>query len=439
MADLLTGEDLDQFKVPGASWALIDNGVLAERGSIGVAEAGGTTPITARTLFQACSISKPIAVFAMLRLVDWGRLDLDDDVNQWLTSWQLPPTGEWRPVVTLRQLASHTAGLTVPGFPGYPLGAELPTPVEILDGVRPGNTFGVRVDLVPGTRFRYSGGGTVVLQQLLEDVTRMPFRRLARQLVFEPLGMSDSDFAQPLPPELHDRAATAHDELGRPVEGRWHSYPELAAAGLWTTPTDLVAFALGVQSAYAGASDALISQELAREMLTPHAPMADPYDRMDALGLGVFLADGGARFGHGGSNKGFKCHLVAYRDTGQGAAVMTNGDGGTHIADRALTRMAASYGWQGFPMELSEPAEADEKALQRVTGRYQLRENVYFDVVATDGGLDVVFARQPALRFGPRGKGCFGARWGIDAELRLTGDGLVFVQDGVEVECSRLT
>ncbi|MEU4396265.1 serine hydrolase domain-containing protein [Kribbella sp. NPDC023855] len=439
MADVLTGEDLEQFKVPGASWALIDDGVFAEQGSLGVAEAGGTTPITTGTLFQACSISKPVAVFAMLRLVDRGLLDLDDDVNRWLTSWQIPPTGEWRPVVTLRQLASHTAGLTVPGFPGYKRGAELPTPVEILNGVNPTNTFGVRVDLVPGTLFRYSGGGTVVLQQLLEDVTGTPFRQLARELVFEPLGMSDSDFAQPLPPELQDRAATAHDELGRPVEGRWHSYPELAAAGLWTTPTDLVAFALGIKSAYVGAAGALVSQELAREMLTPQIPMVDPYDGMDALGLGVFLADGGARFGHGGSNKGFKCHLVAYRDTGQGAAVMTNGDGGTHVVEKVLTRMAASYGWQGYPRELIERADADETALKRLTGRYQLRENVYFEVAGADGGLEVVFDRQPALRFGPRGKGRFGARWGVDAELRLTGDGgLVFVQDGVEVECSRL-
>lgn len=167
--------------------------------------------------------------------------------------------------------------------------------------------------------------------------------------------------------------------------------------------------------------------------------MVDPYDGMDALGLGVFLADGGARFGHGGSNKGFKCHLVAYRDTGQGAAVMTNGDGGTHVVERVLTRIAASYGWQGYPMELSEPVQADETALERVTGKYQLRENVHFDVTAADGGLEVVFSRQPVLRFVPRGKGRFGARWGVDAELRLTGDGgLVFVQDGVETECSRL-
>lgn len=349
LTDGMRGEienDLEEFKVPGISWSVIDNGEIADRGSIGVVEAGLAAPVTAGTLFQACSISKPVAVVAMLRLVDRGLLDLDEDVNERLTSWQIPPTVERQPVVTLRQLASHSAGLTVHGFPGYRHGAELPTPVQILNGVLPANTAGVRVDLVPGTQFRYSGGGTVVMQQLLEDVTGTPFRQLLRELVLDPLGMSDSDFAQPLPKELHDRAATAHDELGQPVDGRWHSYPELAAAGLWTTPTDLVNFALGVRSAYDGAEGALISQELAREQLTPQVPTIERIDGMDALGLGVFLADGGKRFGHGGGNKGFKCHLLAYRDTGHGAAVMTNGANGSAVVERAFARIAASYGWE---------------------------------------------------------------------------------------------
>lgn len=177
LTDGMRGEienDLEEFKVPGISWSVIDNGEIADRGSIGVVEAGLAAPVTAGTLFQACSISKPVAVVAMLRLVDRGLLDLDEDVNERLTSWQIPPTVERQPVVTLRQLASHSAGLTVHGFPGYRHGAELPTPVQILNGVLPANTAGVRVDLVPGTQFRYSGGGTVVMQQLLEDVTGTP-------------------------------------------------------------------------------------------------------------------------------------------------------------------------------------------------------------------------------------------------------------------------
>jgi CubicO group peptidase (beta-lactamase class C family) len=442
LVDVLRDEiekDLDEFEVPGASWAVIDNGEVVQRGSAGVIEAGRADPVTGETLFQACSISKPIAVFAMLRLVDRGLLDLDEDVNRRLTSWQVPSSGEWQPIVTLRQLASHSAGLTMPGFPGYGQGAELPTPVQVLDGVRPANTFGAHVDLVPGTQFRYSGGGTVVLQQLLEDVTGTPFRSLLRELVLEPLGMAASDYAQPLPEELHDRAATAHDEFGRPVAGRWHSYPELAAAGLWTTPTDLVAFAHGVRDAYLGAQGALLSPERAREMLTPQIAIADPWDPMDSLGLGVFLGDRGKRFGHGGSNKGFKCYLVAYRDTGQGAAFMTNGDNGNYVVDRAIARVAAEYGWEGYPVEVTERSEISDEVLRPVAGQYRLGESLAMEVTASDGALEVVFGNQPALRFAARGDGRFAARW-VGSELRLTDDsGLVFVQEGEEIECTRLS
>jgi CubicO group peptidase (beta-lactamase class C family) len=143
VADVLRDEieaDLERFKVPGVSWARIEGGEIVERGSAGIVDAGRPDPVTPRTLFQACSISKPVAVFAMLRLVDRGLLELDEDVNRRLTSWQIPPTGDWQPVVTLRQLASHSAGLTVHGFPGYRRQDELPTTVQILDGVRPTNT-----------------------------------------------------------------------------------------------------------------------------------------------------------------------------------------------------------------------------------------------------------------------------------------------------------
>jgi CubicO group peptidase (beta-lactamase class C family) len=440
LADVLRDEiekDLEEFKVPGVSWAVIDNGEIVDQGSAGVLEAGRDDPVTDDTLFQACSISKPVAVVAMLRLVDRGLLDLDEDVNQRLTSWQIPPTGEWQPTITLRQLASHSAGLTVPGFPGYRQGAELPTAVQILDGVRPANTFGVHVDLVPGTKFRYSGGGTVVLQQLLEDVTGTPFRQLLKELVLEPLGMSSSDYAQPLPEELHHRAATAHDEFGRPVPGRWHSYPELAAAGLWTTPDDLAAFAHGVRNAYLGAPGALISEQRARELLTPQITIGDPWDAMEALGLGAFLGDGGRRFGHGGSNKGFKCYLVAYRDTGQGAAVMTNGDNGSYLVDRAIARIAASYGWEDYPLEVSDRSEVSDEELQAAAGTYRLGDNLSLEVTAADGGLEAVFGRQPVLRFAARGDGRYAARW-VSSELRVSGGRLTFVQDGEEIECLRV-
>jgi CubicO group peptidase (beta-lactamase class C family) len=195
------------------------------------------------------------------------------------------------------------------------------------------------------------------MQQLLEDVTGTPFRQLVRELVLDPLGMSDSDFAQPLPQDQHDRAATAHDDGGEPVDGRWHTYPELAAAGLWTTPSDLLTFARAVQHSYGAADGALLSPQLARDLLTPQVPLEERIGGLEALGLGLFLGDGGRRFGHSGGNEGFRCQLIAYRDAGQGAAVMTNGDNGSFVVQRTLAAIASQYGWQDYPQEVDEQVD----------------------------------------------------------------------------------
>lgn len=153
--------------------------------------------------------------------------------------------------------------------------------------------------------------------------------------------------------------ATAHDEVGRPLDGRWHTYPELAAAGLWT-PSDLAKFAIAVQNAYTGQHGALVSPALADEMLTPQVPATDRIGGLNALGLGLFLADGGKRFGHSGGNAGFKCHLLAYRETGQGAAVMTNGDNGSYVVQQAFAKIASAYGLAGLP-ERSDTARGTER------------------------------------------------------------------------------
>ncbi|TWD72555.1 CubicO group peptidase (beta-lactamase class C family) [Kribbella amoyensis] len=428
--------DLTEFKVPGVSWAVIDGDEITATGQAGRAAADGDRLVDDRTIFQACSISKPITTFAMLRLVDRGLLDLDEDVNHRLTSWQIPPTGTWQPVVTLRQLVSHSAGLTVSGFPGYRHNDELPTTVQILDGVRPANTFGVRVDTVPGTQFRYSGGGTTVVQQLLEDVTGTPFRQLLRELVLEPLGMRDSDYAQPLPPDRHGQAATAHDEQGEPLDGRWNTYPELAAAGLWTTPTDLCRFALGVRAAYSGAGGALLSTGLAREMLTPQMPSTARIGGLDSLGLGLFLGGGGTTFGHSGGNAGFRCHLIAYRDTGQGAAVMTNGDNGVWVLQKAFASLATQYGWIGYPQELIELSEPSPEELDKLCGRYELRKTSL--EIARDGSsLEVTFAGQEALTFFATGQNRFATSF-ADTQLVVRDGELYFVQNEEELPCRRL-
>ncbi len=275
----------------------------------------------------------------------------------------------------------------------------------------------------------------MVLQQLLEDVTGTPFRQLVRELVLEPLGMSDSDYAQPLPPELHRRAATAHDELGRPFDGRWHAYPELAAAGLWTTPTDLAKLAIGIQRMYADADDALLSPELAREMLTPQIAASAQIGGLDHLGLGFFLDDSGQRFGHGGGNAGFRCHLLAYRDTGQGAVVMTNADRGYRLVLRAFAAAASAYGWEGYPQDVALPDLPADDVLAELVGVYRLDGRMQFTVERWRSGLEVTFDGQQPLRFSARSATVFAT--GTDTELELREGGLVFHQQRAELTCTR--
>src|SRR5688572_931570 len=239
-------------KVPGVSIAVINEGKLEWAKGYGVLESGSAQAVTADTLFQAASISKPVAAMAALALVEQGKLGLDEDVNLKLTSWRVPDNNFTRTEkVTLRRLLSHSAGLTIHGFPGYSANASIPTLQQILDGQKPANTKAIRVDVLPGKQFRYSGGGYTVLQQLMIDVTGRSFPDLLQDLVLRKIGMSRSTFIQPLPKDLESNAANAHEE-GKAIKGRWHSYPEMAAAGLWTTPTDLALFAIDVMESAQG-------------------------------------------------------------------------------------------------------------------------------------------------------------------------------------------
>jgi len=332
-------EYMKQSKVPGLSVAVIDGGRIAWARSYGVVATGGSQRVSPETLFQAASISKPVAAMAALRLVQQGKIDLDEDVNDRLKTWKVPNSDQTREHhVTLRRLLSHSAGLTVHGFPGYAQGVRVPTLVQVLDGAAPANTAPVRVDLVPGTKFRYSGGGYCVVQQLIKDLTSKPFDQFLQETALDPLGMTRSTYRQPLPHDLAAAAATAHRADGTPIKGRWHTYPERAAAGLWTTPTDLARFAIELADARAGRSNRVLSQATVRQMLTPE---------LGGYGLGLAVKGMGKRFqfAHGGSNAGFRCMLIAFPETGQGAAVMTNSDNGDVVITAVVRAIAKEYGW----------------------------------------------------------------------------------------------
>jgi CubicO group peptidase (beta-lactamase class C family) len=360
-------ERMKSRHVPAVSVAVINNYQIEWAKAYGVADADSLTPATTDTLFQAASVSKPISALASLRLVQDGVLDLDRNVNEQLTSWKVPDnkyTAEH--AVDLRGLLSHTAGLTVHGFPGYKMGDSLPTVPEILDGKKPANTQPVRVNKVPGHGFRYAGGGTTVAQLLVMDVTGRPFGEFARETVLVPLGMTASSYQQPIGDASKPQAASGHDAKEKPIDGRYRVHPELAAAGLWTTPSDVARYVIEIQLAHERRSAKVLKHELVETMLAPQGG--------GPVGLGPFLhnRNGGRGFAHGGQNLGFNCQFIGFLDCGQGAVVMTNSDVGGPLVAEVLNAIADVYGWPGYLPPEREAVEVSSDMLEHYPGKYDL-------------------------------------------------------------------
>ena len=328
------------YKVPGFSATFVHQEEMAWAKGFGVVEAGSEKPVTNETIFQAASISKPFTAMIALHLVEAGSLDLDADANEFLHSWKIPkskytqagPDGA-HPKVTLRGLLSHTAGMNIFGYPGYPSGSELPTLQQILKGKPPATSKPVRVVKPPGTAFKYSGGGYLVVQQMIEDVTGRPLAVLAKELIFDKLGMASSTFDSKLPQDYITRAATAHNKTGEPIPGKWHLYPEQTAASLWSTPSDLACLIIEILKSLKNESNLVLSAEMTRQMLTPQIGMG-------GVGFNIVIKDGMTRFGHPGVNEGFHNMIIGCPETGQGIVWMTNGENGRRLGQEVSRGLA---------------------------------------------------------------------------------------------------
>jgi CubicO group peptidase (beta-lactamase class C family) len=377
-----------QLNVRAVSIAVVRSGKIDWARAYGYADREWKIPATPSTLFQAGSISKPLTAFAALQRVDAGTLDLDRNVNDYLKSWQLPEN-EFTTVhkVTVRNILNHTAGLTVWGFPGYVRRATVPSTAEVLDGK--GNTPAIRVWKQPDLSWRYSGGGYTILQLLLTDQRGKPFPLLMRDAVLNPLGMTHSTYEQPLPEALRPNAAAGYDRNGRKVDGDWHVYPEMAAAGLWTTPSDLAKYVIAIQKAYRGDSS-LLSAQLTHVMLTP---VMNDY----ALGLGI--SKDHLRFGHDGADEGFQAGMTGFLDGRGGVVIMTNSDNGGRLARELSLTLANLYGWPGMKPAEHSVAEVSIETLDHLVGTYAVPSSADYGTgktsdleIARDGSALVVTA-----------------------------------------------
>jgi CubicO group peptidase (beta-lactamase class C family) len=398
---------LSHHDVPGVSVAVIVGGEVAWAKGYGLADEEADVPVTPETLFQAASISKPVAGLAALSLVEDGVLSLDAPVNDYLTGWAVPDNEFTADsAVTLRHLLTHSAGLTVWGFPGYrkdePFapGQMVATNSDVLDGK--GNTDPVVPYKEPGTSWQYSGGGYTVMEQMMEDVTGQPFHEILRERVLGPGGMSRSTYAQPLPEDRWAEAARGHRGDGSEVEGEWHTYPEQAAAGLWTTPTDLASVSVHLLGILGGSvSEGVLSAEMLEAMLTPNHGGDEGFSNW-GLGFGLSAPGSERTFGHGGANEGFRANWLVYRDEGRGFVVMTNGDRGGALAAEIGRAIATAYDWSGGQPERRSRIHPEPSAIAAIAGEYEIEGLDDFVITARpgpDGTLEMDVPGQGTMRF----------------------------------------
>jgi CubicO group peptidase (beta-lactamase class C family) len=373
-------ERMKFYHANGVSIAVIKDYKIEWARGYGWADSADQRPVTTTTLFQAGSNSKSLNAIGVLKLVQDGKLDLYKDINDYLKTWKFPYDSLSKgKKITLANLLSHTAGLTVHGFPGYEKGDTIPGIVAILNGKRPANTGAIRSMYEPSLKFEYSGGGTTIAQLIIQDVTSQPYDKYMWENVLKPMGMTYSSYTQPPPADRQGILATGYYNDGKPVKGKYHIYPEQAAAGLWTNATDLAKYVIETQLSLAGKSEKVLSKKMTELRLTPYI------DTAVALGVFIINKNGVKYFRHGGVDEGFVSQYIGSFEGGYGVAVMTN-TYNTALFDEIINSVAATYNWKNFYTPVIKKEILLPDSLQQgYMGKYKFEKDTLSIIRKADG------------------------------------------------------
>jgi CubicO group peptidase (beta-lactamase class C family) len=424
------------YKIPGLSIAVIQNHKIAWAKGYGIANDSAKIPVTEKTLFQAASISKSLNSLGVLKLVQDKKLDLNTDINVYLKSWKFPYDSLSKgKKITIANLLSHSAGLNVHGFGGYERGTPLPTIVQILNGEKPANSPAVKLIFEPGKQYEYSGGGTTITQMIVMDITHMPYADYMKKNVLKPLGMSGSTYAQPPYDVDQGLLAVAYNPAGKPIKGNYHIYPEQAAAGLWTNPTDLAKYIIETQQAYEGRSAKVLNQETTKIRLSVHAG--------NNVGFGVFIdkKDSTLYFSHSGVNEGFRCVYYGSLEGGNGVVVMVNSDNDGVISE-LINSVAKAYGFNGlFRANLKKVVNVPAEVLKSYAGKFFIGPPRTLTIIEADGKLYAEASGEAKRELYPQSNNRFFLRdLPYELEFNKDADGkihLVFYGDGGKLELKR--
>lgn len=328
---------------------------------------GSSKQVDCNTLFQAASIAKPVAMMSVLRMAENNKVNLDTDIQQYLTSYTLPQgkqTAEHP--VTFKNLLNHTSGITPGGYLGYSQGLSLPTDIEVAQGIKPVNSPAIEVLSVPGQQLRYSGGAYTLVEIALQDIFQQPFEDIMHEWVLTPTGMKSSSFAQQLLKLTKKDIAQGHNSNGETVKGGWHNHPEQAAAGLWSNANDLANFLIEIGKGYKGTSK-VFSKSVINELLAEK--IDDHYYGFYAYGEGDNLT-----IAHYGGNLGYRSAMILNVKTGDGLIVLTNSDNGSLLAGDILRAWSLQNNVSHFKAKSVAKTQLSQTQLKEFAGKYAFTE-----------------------------------------------------------------
>lgn len=351
-------------KIPGMSIAFVDNGELAWTKHYGYANLEDSIPVSSETVFTGASLSKPITAIAALNLVEKGVLDLDEDVNLKLKEWKIPEsTLTKKEKVTLRRLISHKAGIKNDLWSSYLPEDTIPTLNQMLAGEKPSLDPQTSVIYEPGSKTEYSNPGYSIIQKLIMDVKNEEFDKIIDQLIFDPVGMENSSFKQPIPNHLAKRKAIGYTKELEPYPYRL--FPYQAAGGIWTTPTDLAKFMIAVLNDHHKGTNTLVSKETTNTIFKKY---------IDRYVFSFWNWGEDIVFMHYGSNQGFNCIMYGSVNKNQGIVVMTNSDNSFGFFDYIQRAVNNEYQWEYVKPEILNPSKSDISWVEPFLGEYQWRD-----------------------------------------------------------------
>lgn len=375
-------ERMKHYGVQGVSIAVVNDFKVEWAKGYGMADTLKKQPVTTETMFSAGSISKLLMAFGAFQLVQSQQLSLDAPINNYLKSWKIPDNNfTAKTPITLRMLLSHKAGTSQQSYFGFlPEKKPLPTIIDILKGNPIAETRGVVVNSEPNKEFRYSGGGSMVAQLAVMDASNKKFEDYIDSAIFKPLNMSNSTFYQPVPEKYKSQTSWGYSAASW-YKGTPYVYPQLAAAGLYSTPTDLAKFVVEMQKAYRG-DGKLLNKNFAQLMTTSQVNVSEGAYR-EQVGIGPFLLqrvdnkeDKGIYFEFTGVNAGFTAYLIGNLTEGYGAVIMLNtGDDFNGLGKEIRRAIAKTYNWYKFLPEAISPVELPQNTLDQYTGRYRNSQN----------------------------------------------------------------